>query len=87
MKKTLFLLLISIIAFCFFSCKKECVCGGHHATINADGIEINSGLLASISVNNLSDSECKDFGAFLSKAVTDENTGTTITYGYICQLQ
>ena len=26
MKKTLSLILISIITFCFFSCKKECIC-------------------------------------------------------------
>jgi hypothetical protein len=86
MKKTLFLLAVATIAYCFVSCKKECICWGGIEWTYDDGV-IAIGEFGESSVGKLNNTDCKNFEG-LTKIERDEQKGCTITTNYGgCQLQ
>jgi hypothetical protein len=89
MKKILFLLLVAIIACCFISCKKECVCQFEVEEVYDDdphpNIHIN--YMESIPLGKLSNLDCKDWIGHTSTWRYEEWNLTTYTTYTKCYLQ
>jgi hypothetical protein len=89
MKKILFLLLVSTIAYGFISCKKECVCRYEIKEVYDDDppplIENTQAIV--IQLGQLSDTDCKNWEGHTSTWRDEEWGLTTYTTYTECYLQ